>query len=298
MIFEKLFKKRKKSHYEKLAKKIIRRHAKLQKDLLKKHTELVDWVSQNSKQVAIGSLGSIILISSGSNIPSKLSQAQAIQEQVIKDVSRQAVLVSDLSLVLPNDVRPLTNDEEIQVANMLSNHFGISVMPEINGIRLNRTYGIIGAEQHLARYPGDNMGTHFETLEESEKYYSSGMAPGLGAWRYFTTNGVLTQEDKDREKYYIAVQTFLAPGYNEHVAEYNNFFKYRKMLVVNPENGKAIIADIGDAGPAEFTGKHLGGSPEVMDYLGREDGAKKGPVLYFFINDPGEKVPLGPIGEL
>ena len=52
---------------------------------------------------------------------------------------------------------------------------------------------------------------------------------------------------------------------------------------------------IGDAGPAVWTGKHLGGSPEVMYYLEREDGARRGPVLYFFIDDPQDLVPLGPI---
>ena len=192
----------------------------------------------------------------------------------------------------------MTADEEKQVSDILSRHFGFTVLPEINGKRLNRTYGVIGAEQHLARFIGDNMETHFDTPEESRKYYSSGMAPGLGAWRYFTTNGQFTQKGKEQEKYYIAVQTFLAPGYNEHVAEFNNFFKYRKMLVINPENGKAMATVIGDAGPAEWTGKHLGGSPEVMDYLGREDGAKKGPVLYFFIDDAKDTIPLGPVKEL
>lgn len=67
------------------------------------------------------------------------------------------------------------------------------------------------------------------------------------------------------------------------------------MLVVNPNNGKAIVADIADAGPAEWTEKHLGGSPEVMHYLERFDGKQKGSVLYFFIDDPDDKVKLGPI---
>ena len=67
------------------------------------------------------------------------------------------------------------------------------------------------------------------------------------------------------------------------------------MVLVNPNNGKAIVVDVGDAGPAEFTGKHLGGSPEVMRYLERVDGAQKGPVLYYFIDDPGDKIPLGPL---
>lgn len=122
------------------------------------------------------------------------------------------------------------------------------------------------------------------------------MAPGRGAWRYFAdSQESLTQKEIDQEKYYIAVQTFLAPGYYSHVKEYSEFFKFRKMLVVNPENGKAMVVVIGDSGPAVWTGKQLGGSPEVMSYLERVDGAQKGPVLYFFIDDPSDTVPLGPI---
>jgi hypothetical protein len=140
------------------------------------------------------------------------------------------------------------------------------------------------------------MATHFATADEAASYTASGMAPGRGAWGYFVPDGAqMTQKDSDREKYYIAVQTFLAPGFASNVRDYYNFFRFRKMLVVNPENGKAIVADIGDAGPAVWTGKQLGGSPEVMSYLDRHDGAARGPVLYFFIDDPNDTIPLGPV---
>src|SRR5690606_27742830 len=119
-------------------------------------------------------------------------------------------------------------------------NFNMTITAELEGKRLNRSYGYIGAEQHLARYPGDTMATHFDNAEDSGRYYSSGMAPGLGAWGYFASKNGLTEEDKLREKYYIATQTFLAPGFRENVREYVNFFKYRKMLVVNPDNGKSM----------------------------------------------------------
>ncbi|MBI4097102.1 MAG: hypothetical protein HY428_01675 [Candidatus Levybacteria bacterium] len=140
------------------------------------------------------------------------------------------------------------------------------------------------------------MATHFATQEDAEKYYSSGMATGLGAWGYFASSkDAMTEKDVLREKYYIAVQTFLAPGFQENVSDRYNFFKYRKMLVVNPQNGKAIVCIIGDAGPAEWTGKSLGGSPEVMKYLERVDGKARGSVLYYFVDDPSDTIPLGPV---
>ena len=217
-------------------------------------------------------------------------------EPVHKIVDKRVFLISDLEKILPSEVRVLTDEEEKKVSDMLSRTFNLKVAPELEGKRLNRSYGFIGAEQHLSRYPGDILSTHFQTEEESQLYWRSGMAPGLGAWRYFApSKEEMTQLDIDREKYYIAVQTFLSKDFQKRFAEYRDFYKYRKMLVVNPNNGKAIVADIADAGPAEWTGKHLGGSPEVMHYLQRYDGRQRGPVLYFFIDDSQDAVPLGPV---
>jgi len=140
------------------------------------------------------------------------------------------------------------------------------------------------------------MFSHFDTTEEEILYGRSGMAPGRGAYGYFANSkSEMTEKDKEREKYYIAVQTFLSPGFNQNVRHQYEFYRYRKMLIVNPHNGQAMVVVVGDAGPAEWTGKHLGGSPEVMKYLERVDGRQRGPVLYFFIDDPEDKIPLGPI---
>jgi hypothetical protein len=193
----------------------------------------------------------------------------------------------------------LSSEEEKKAGELLSAHYGIAVAAELEGKRLNRSYGYIGAEQHLARYPGDTMESHFDNPDDAAKYWSSGMAPGLGAWGYFVPGGQqMSETDVQREKYYLAVQTFLSPNFNQRISEYRDFYKFRKMLVVNPNNGKAVVAVIGDAGPAQWTGKSLGGSPEVMKYLERVDGRAKGPVLYFFVDDPNDTVPLGPVERM
>lgn len=64
--------------------------------------------------------------------------------------------------------------------------------------------------------------------------------------------------------------------------------------MVNVENGNAAVAVVGDAGPASWTGKHFGGSPEVMNALGGPK-YKKGRVLLYFVDDPKNKIPLGPV---
>jgi len=283
------------SHYQVLAQKWTDRHRKIQSKIFTKHQDSFKWLQENSKQFVVSSLAGIMLLTSPivDKIPQVFSASSA---QAMETIDKKVFLIYDLKKVLPSDVRALTLDEEKDVIEVLGRNFNFSIKAELEGKRLNTTYGVIGQEQHLARFPGDNMFTHFETSEAAGKYWDYGMAPGLGAWRYFTEfSGVLTKEDIDREKYYIAVQTFLAPGFDSNPKEYTDFFKYRKMLIINPQNGKAMVVDIADAGPSPWTGKQLGGSPEVMNYLERFDGSQKGAVLYFFIDDPSDTIPLGPV---
>ena len=297
---------RQKSQYELLRKKWLLRHKKARRQLQKKHKEALEFVSDilpDRERIAPAAVGLAMLASS---LPASNALAD-FSNQVIKPkpetpheeivIDKKQALLSDLKTVLPGQVRPLTVEEETKLDEVLSRSFGMNVRHEINGLRLNRTYGVIGAEQHLVRYPGDTMATHLSPAEaKNHMIYSSGMAPGRGAWGYFTTSEQsLTNADVEREKWYIAVQTFLAPDYNSRLSDYRDFFKFRKMLLVNPQTGEAIVTIIGDAGPAEWTGKHLGGSPEVMYNIGLGSGSRKGGVLYFFIDDPGDTIPLGPL---
>ena len=289
------------SHYKNLSDRWRARNQDLQRKLWSKHKESLDWLSNNYRQFVAGSLGGLILLTGQTANPQPFLPLASASESGVQKVDKKIFLISDLANVLPHEVRILNSEEEQKISDILSRTYGIKVVAELEGKRLNRSYGLIGAEQHLVRYPGDVLSTHFDPPaggggDDRNLHWQSGMASGLGAWGYFASSKEeLTDLDKDREKYYIAVQTFLSKDFNKRVSEYRDFYKYRKMLVVNPNNGLTIVADIADAGPAEWTGKHLGGSPEVMHYLERFDGSLKGPVLYFFIDDPDDKIKLGPI---
>ncbi len=288
------------SQYDILSSQWARKHAKAQEKLWKSHKKHIDAALAKPRQLAAGSMAGLLMLSQP--VPSAIV-TQAVQQIVLPSESTtqpstlsKDTLIAQLSSALPSEVISLTDEQEDAVATILTNHYGVVASPSYEGKRLNRSYGLIGAEQHLMRYPGDTMATHFNNADDAQKYYSSGMAPGRGAWGYFAPSAQeMTQHDIEREKWYIAVPTFLSPTWKNDVNMHYQFFKYRKMLVVNPENGKAVVADIGDAGPAPSTGKHLGGSPEVMKHLERVDGRAKGPVLYFFIRDPQDSIPLGPI---
>jgi hypothetical protein len=205
-------------------------------------------------------------------------------------ISQQETLLSSLQQVLPQKIGPLDVTQEKTLEQVFSQTVGINAKATLEGEHLNTTYGYIGAEQHLARYPGDNMSVHPKVPQLDE-----GMAPGLGAWGYFAySKTTLTPQLADDEKWYAVVQTLYLPDWAKRQPYLINWYKYRKVLIVNTVNGNAVVADIADSGPAAWTGKQFGGSPEVMNYLGGPK-YKKGPVVLFFVDDPKNQVPLGPV---
>lgn len=204
--------------------------------------------------------------------------------------SKTNELLNSLKDILPQKIGPLDRSQEKSLEQVFSETLGVKAKATLEGEHLNTTYGYIGAEQHLMRYPGDTMATHPKLPEKDE-----GMAPGRGAWGYFApSKSDMTQSDIDREKWYAVVQTLYLPDWNTRQPYLRDWYKYRKVLIVNTINGNAVVADIADSGPAAWTGKSFGGSPEVMNYLGGPR-YKKGPVIIFFVDDPENKVPLGPV---
>lgn len=245
------------------------------------------------KLLASGALAGALLLSSPqlSTIPD-LSGKQS----VVTTAEINQSLSSNLSPFLPNlpsgrqgKIEPLTPDQEIQISHLLFSTFGINAVPRLGSTKLNHVYGLIGAEQHLPRFPGDSIGQH-------DEYQRSGITPGLGAWGYFApTKDKLTEDLILKEKYYVAVQTLYLPDWISRFRYLRDWYKYRKVVVTNPVNGKTIVAVVADSGPAFWTGKHFGGSPEVMAYLGLNVGMQKGPVVLYFVDDSEDNVPLGPL---
>lgn len=276
--------------YEYLRKKWIGKHKTSSENFLSNHSSIL-------RKAAIGGLGGLMLLTTpGLGVNAQLTDNYDNQQGVTKGEDKNALLAEALKTEIPNEMRTLTPEEESKIGTTISDYLGINAKAEINGIKLNRSYGLIGGEQHLYRYPGDNLLKHADNAVDYVMYIPAGIAPGLGAWGYFAPSQVtFTETEKQQEKYYLAVQTFLIPGYAENVKKYSDFFKFRKMVVVNPKTGQSVVAVIGDAGPAEWTGKHLGGSPEIMQSIGLANGPRKGAVLYFFVADPENKIPLGPI---
>ncbi len=218
-----------------------------------------------------------------------LNEIAKNDDQTDDIVPKNQILITQIQKILPSKVGPLTRSQEKNLEKIFTDVIGVSTKATLEGEHLNTTYGYIGAEQHLKRYPGDTISAH-DLVPDDE-----GIAPGLGGWGYFAkSKSDLTKADIEREKWYAVVQTLYLPDWTSRLKYLVNWYKYRKVLVVNTVNGNAVVADIADSGPAAWTGKQFGGSPAVMNYLGGSH-YKKGSVVIFFVDDPENKVQLGPV---
>ena len=260
---------------------------------LEKGIELGRIREHSAKVISAGALTGTLLLSPPTGIgqlPTPSEITRSINEFGEKEGEKlpQKELIDSLKVMLPQEVRPLARDEEKRIEQVVKDLTNVSAKAALEGEHLNTSYGYIGAEQHLKRYPGD-------VLENHGPYYKEGIAPGLGAWGYFAkSKSELNSDLIEKEKWYAVVQTLYLPDWAQRQPYLRNWYKYRKVMIVNTKNGNAVISAIADAGPAAFTGKHFGGSPEVMEYLGGSR-YKKGAVLLFFVDDPENKVPLGPV---
>jgi hypothetical protein len=262
--------------------------------LIERGLEFYKLREHSAKLISAGALTGTLLLAPPTSIgqlpsPTELSKSiDDLNSGKEGESLPQKEFIDSLKEMLPEKVRPLSREEEKRLEQVIKDITNIPAKASLEGEHLNTTYGYIGAEQHLKRYPGD-------ILENHGPYYKEGIAPGLGAWGYFAkSKSELTPELVETEKWYAVVQTLYLPDWDTRHKVLYKWYKYRKVMVVNTVNGNAVVAAIADAGPAAFTGKHFGGSPEVMEYLG---GAryKKGAVLLFFVDDPENKVPLGPV---
>lgn len=289
-----------------LRKRLILRNAAAEKKLLDTHKSAKQFferlqlrpgkIRQHAKNLLTsGALAGTILLSNPlitipiQPHPLVNSSNPQLPEQLSGEELTQ-IINSNLRDILPltGDWK-LTDDQEKEAIKRIKGIYGVPITGTVDGNKLLNNYGRMGAEQHLPRYPGDNVYAH-------ERLVDKGITPGLGGWGYWEYDpSKLTKEEVEEEKWYVAVPIIYLPDWHEKVKYYVDWYKYRRVFVVNPANGKAVVADVADAGPSNWTGKHFGGSPEVMEYLGINYGMQNHPVVMFFLDDPNKEIPLGPL---
>lgn len=293
----------KESKLTSLQKSLEKKKTEVVKRVLEKHGDSIDWLKAKGldleelkkdhvKRLAAATATGILMLAPGSMSP-QLPEPQEQQVGRGLDVVHLTA-VSDPEAALAEGLKEkLASGVEKEIENYVSENFGVNVKYELESYRMNVNVGLMGAEQHLYRWPGDTVSAHATTPEDRAMFERSGIAPNRGAYGYFGSPGdpVAIQ----RERYYFAVETFLSPNWSTDQKGTYNFFRFRKMIAINTKTGQAVVGVVGDAGPASWTGKSFGGSPEIMHHIGLGTGPRRGEILILFVDDPSNQIPLGPV---
>ncbi len=249
--------------------------------------------AQSKSQQILASLAMAGQVAMTTPVPSTNQNQSVVDEKtkaVALDISQQEhqEIIAKLSAYVNSPAGHLEKETELYLEQQLSEILGFKVRAELDGKRLNHSIGTMGAEQHLLRFPGDELQAH-------DAYLEAGIAPHRGAFGWFTQNGQLTKESILREKYYFAVQLMYLPGWGQDYQELKPWYKFRKMIVINPAEQVAVVGVVADAGPSMWVKKQFGGSPEVIREGRIWSPNSKGKVMILFIDDEEDQVPLGPI---
>lgn len=263
----------------------LKKHPSARK-FFKRTSLLANNLRQKSTRLLAGAGLTGALLMSGVNLPALLAPNHV---RSAKSVSVSESLKNSLGPITPHTPTKLEDNQAEIIEDAIFTSTGLRAKATLDGQQLNHQVGYIGYEQHLRRYPGD-------TVLDHDADQIAGIAPGLGAWGYFSrSQSEFTTNDYLREKWYSVAQTLYLPNWSQDFVKLRDWYRYRKILVVNPENGTAVVTALGDAGPAHWTGKQFGGSPEVMKALNLHQGPRKGLVVFLFLDDPNNQIPLGPV---
>ncbi len=222
----------------------------------------------------------------------KIKEDKVLDQDVYDNMQKQlsakqkSEYLDRLSKIVLETKGHLDREQEQEMETVLSDILGFSVKAELEGHRLNHSFGIMGREQHLYRYPNDSLYQH-------DAFIEAGIAPNRGAFGYFVQKDISVEQAILNEKYYFAVQTLYLPDWSSNYRSLKKWYRFRKMIMINPIERVAVVGVVGDAGPAKWTGKQFGGSPEVIAYGKVWSKKTKGHIILLFVDDKENKIPLG-----
>lgn len=269
-----------------------------------KHQDFINWMKTNEvtfedirvllqQILAATSFAGAVAMHSPTQAKVKVPQIQAREvadDELLATVTQEEhqTIINKLQSIAQMPPGHMESETELYLEQQLSDILGFEVTAELEEQRLNHSIGIMGGEQHLIRFPGDDLSQH-------DAYQEAGIASNRGAFGWFTQNGELTEEAIQMEKYYFAVQTLYLPNWHSEYQTLKGWYKFRKMIVINPAEQLAVVGVIGDAGPAAWVQKQFGGSPEVIREGKIWSQKSRGRVILLFIDDPDNQVSLGVI---
>lgn len=181
----------------------------------------------------------------------------------------------------------LDSESELYLEQQLGELLGFQVSSNLDGFSLLYNTGKIKSLPHVKTNPNDTISSH--------EYPYAGLKSSRASYGWFLENGSVNEASQRIEKYYCSLPLYYYPEWSEKSQQMKKWYKYRKMLIVNPFEGMAVVTAVATIGPAIPTRYQFGASPEAVIEGKLWSSQALGRVLVLFIDDPQNSVPLGPI---
>jgi hypothetical protein len=175
----------------------------------------------------------------------------------------------------------LSGDDSLYLEQQLSDLLALNVVTKLENRLLPYNFGTIAPLSHIKRFPGDTLEMHGQVLE-------------AGSLENRSNFGWIDKES-NAEEYSVSIQVQYSTEWQSQRQELRKWFSSKKVIVINPFNLKAVIANIIDVGPSMSSRKQFGGSPELIRELEAWSLTAQGRVLVFFIDNQGLNIPSGPV---
>ncbi len=182
----------------------------------------------------------------------------------------------------------LAKNDLLYLEQQLSDIFGFEVISELDGKKLPFAMGTMMAAPHLRRFPNDQ-------LQDHQRYQEAGLSKTRGSYDWMLEGGQLSDQAARRERYGVALPLAYLPDWQQNYLELKQWYQFRKLLVINPFDLKAIVCSVTDGSMISTLKYQFTGSPEIIREGMIWSPNASGKVLAFFINDEEDKVTLGPI---
>lgn len=208
--------------------------------------------------------------------------------EFLKQVSDEeyTVIFTKLQGALTNPASRLSQDDAAYLEQQLSDILGFTVTSQLQGHAVPNTVVTLKAGPHLKRFPKDSLSNHQQVPE-------AGLAATRSAFGWFSTHASLDEAATAAEQYYLALPLTALEEYRSTTAKLD-WWRQRKVLVVNPRVPSIVIASIADTMIAN-TQYQAVGSPELLRASQCWSPGCAGMVLLFLIDDTEDTLPVGPI---
>lgn len=187
------------------------------------------------------------------------SNPNSISSQIVSSVAQSKVMsqitqeelqsvINKLQSILTKPPAILDGETSLYLNQQLSELLGLQVSTELDGFQLPYNTGLLKSLKHQKTGPDDTLNNHLNHIEA-----------GISDKRsYF---GWLDQE---YEQYRVSLPLQLISGWVKDSTNISKWYKNRKVVIVNPFEMRAVIANISDVFVGDLLKYQFGASPEVI----------------------------------